>query len=167
MFVPSQRKLVAFTCLVLFALLASRADAWEFSMSGKFTWEFYQFSQMGSKGFFGPYDQDNSTVAGTVNLAARNGWLGHEITGDDLASGSDAAANYIYSTIYPKVKVNEALSLEGSYRIGSWANPFPDTSLGQLNFSRYLNSQAYGREQIIFPRLLEHLVCNRSNSRGE
>lgn len=151
MFVPSHRELVAFMCLMLFALLASRADAWEFSMSGKFTWEFYQLSQMGSNGFFGSYDQDNSTVAGTVNLAARNGWLGHEITGDDLASGSDAAANYIYSTIYPKVKVNEALSLEGSYRIGSWANPFPDTSLGQLNFSRYLNSQAYGRERSFSP----------------
>src|SRR5271157_5287395 len=139
----------AFSALV--CLLVSPVSAWEFSMAGTFKWEFYQFSQLGADGFFGPFDQDSSTVGGTVNLAARNGWLGHEITGDNLASGSDAAANYIYATIYPKVKVNEAISLEGSYRIGSWANPFPDTSLGQLNFSRYLNTQAYGRERSFSP----------------
>ncbi len=139
----------AFSALV--CLLVSPVSAWEFSMAGTFKWEFYQFAQLGANGFFGPFDQDSSTVGGTVNLAARNGWLGHEITGDNLASGSDAAANYIYATIYPKVKLNEAISLEGSYRIGSWANPFPDTSLGQLNFSRYLNTQAYGRDRSFSP----------------
>ena len=65
--------------LVLFFLSVSQAGAWEFSMSGNFTWEYYQFSQLGDKGFFGPYNQDNSSVAGTVRLAARNGWLGHEV----------------------------------------------------------------------------------------
>ncbi len=65
--------------LVLFFLLVSQAGAWEFSISGDFTWEFYQFSQLGSNGFFGPYNQDNSSVGGTVRLAARNGWLGHEV----------------------------------------------------------------------------------------
>ena len=54
-----------------------------------------------TNGFFGPYNQDNSSVSGTVRLAARNGWLGHEVasnlTGDNLASGSDVAANYMYT----------------------------------------------------------------------
>jgi len=145
------RRLGGFAYLALFCLLASPAGAWEFSMSGNFTWEYYQFSQLGDKGFFGPFNQDNSSVAGTVRLAARNGWLGHEIasrplsaSGDDLASGSDVAANYIYTTFIPIVKVNEALSAIGVYRIGSWEDPSVDFSLGQLNTSRYLNSQAPG-----------------------
>ena len=46
--------------LALFFLSVSQAGAWEFSMSGNFTWEFYQFSQLGSNGFFGPFNQDNS-----------------------------------------------------------------------------------------------------------
>ena len=116
--------------LVVFFLLVSQAGAWEFSLSGIFTWEFYQFSQLGSNGFFGPFNQDNSFAStpagGSVRLAARNGWLGHEVTsrtfffGDDLASGSDVAANYMYTILLPRVKVNEALSMQGAYRIGSW-----------------------------------------------
>jgi hypothetical protein len=137
--------------VALICLYATPVGAWEFSMSGRFTWEYQLYSQLGSKGFFGPYNQDNSTVSGVVNLAARNGWLGNEITGDNLSSGSDVSANYMYSTIYPKVKLNEAISLEGSYRIGSWANPFPDTSLGRLDYSRYLNSQAYGVSRSFSP----------------
>src|SRR5208337_3210880 len=116
--------------LVLFFLLVSQAGAWEFSMSGNFTWEFYQFSQLGSNGFFGPFNQDNSSVNDTVRLAARNGWLGHEIAsstssfrGDDLASGSDLAANYMYTIFIPKLKVNKAVSFLGVYRIGSWQDP--------------------------------------------
>jgi hypothetical protein len=141
--------------LALFFLLVSQAGAWEFSLSGFFTWEYYQFSQLGSRGFFGPYDQDNSLPpappAVATNLAARNGWLGHEVAsrtpsffGDDLASGSDVAANYMWAVFLPRVKVNEALSVQGVYRIGSWFDPSAPFSPGQMNTSRYLNSQASG-----------------------
>ncbi len=152
--------LARLACLALFCLLASPAGAWEFSMTGVFTWECYQFSQLGDKGFFGPFNQDNSSVAGKVRLAARNGWLGHEIAsradistfGDDLASGSDVAANYMYTIFYPMVKVNEALSVQGAYRIGAW-NPLSvgEIAYGQLNSSRYLNSQAPGNGQSFSP----------------
>jgi hypothetical protein len=143
--------------LVLFFLSVSQAGAWEFSMTGTFTWEYYQFSQLGDKGFFGPYNQDNSSVGGTVRLAARNGWLGHEIAsrvtffGDDLASGSDVAANYMHTVFFPRLKVNEALSLQGSYRIGSWLTPSANSSPGHLNSSRYLNSDTPGIGQSISP----------------
>jgi hypothetical protein len=142
-------------CLVvgLLVLLVSHAGAWEFSLSGVYTWEFYQFSQLGANGFLGPFNQDESSVKNTVRLAARNGWLGHEITaptfynfwGDRLATGSDVAANYMYTLFYPKVKVNQALSLQGAYRIGAW-NPIniSDAAYGQLSTSRYLNSQSTG-----------------------
>lgn len=143
-------------CLVLalFLLLVSQAGAWEFSMSGNFTWEYYQFSQLGDNGFFGLFDQDNSSVNNKVRLAARNGWLGHEIAfrtdvafwGDRLATGSDLAANYMYTLLFPTVKVSEALSIQGAYRIGAW-NPisvYTDVGYGLLNSSRYLNSQAPG-----------------------
>jgi len=56
MFMLPQRIYVGATCLVLLTLLSSGACAWELSLSGKFSWEFYQFSQLGSRGFFGPYD---------------------------------------------------------------------------------------------------------------
>jgi len=145
---------------VLFFLLVSQAGAWEFSLNGTFTWEFYQFGQLGNRGFFGPFNQDNSSVANKVRLAARNGWLGHELAsrpdvsfwGDELASGSDAAANYTYTIFSPKVKVNEALSVQGVYRIGAW-NPLSvgEVALGQLNSSRYLNSQAPGIGQSFSP----------------
>jgi len=143
--------------LVLFLLLVSQARAWEFSLAGIYTWEYYQFSQLGDRGFFGPFNQDNSSVAGTVRLAARNGWLGHEVAsrviyfGDDLASGSDAAANYMYTIFLPSVKVNEALSARGAYRIGSWLIPSANYSPAQLNSSRYLNSQASGIGQSFSP----------------
>ena len=100
--------------LTLFVLPVSQAGAWEFSMSGAFTWEYYQFSELGDKGFFGPFNQDNSLVWDKVRLAARNGWLGHEVAfrtdvafwGDRLATGSDVAANYMYRVFLPTVKVN-------------------------------------------------------------
>jgi hypothetical protein len=125
-------------------------------LSGVFAWEFFQFSQLGTRGFFGPFNQDRSSVAGTVNLAARNGWLGHEITRDNFASnnltsGSDAAANHIYTFLFPKVKMHEALSLQGSYRIGSWADLSQNTSPGQLDFSRYFNSEAPGMARSFSP----------------
>jgi hypothetical protein len=152
--------------VVLFFLSVSQGGAWEFSMSGFCTWEYYQFSQLGDKGFFGPYNQDNSfagtfanpLAGGSVRLAARNGWLGHEVasrplstSGDDLASGSDVAANYMYTVFIPIVKVNPALSMQGAYRIGSWLDPTVDFSAAQLNSSRYLNSQAPGIGQSFSP----------------
>lgn len=138
--------------LMLFFLSISQADAWEFSLSGIYAWEYYLFSQLGDQGFLGPFNQDNSSVKDIVRLAARNGWLGHEITSptyainfDRLATGSDVAANYMYTLFYPKVMVNNALSIQGAYRIGSW-NPLfqSDAALGQINTSRYLNSQSTG-----------------------
>jgi len=149
--ISSHKRLAGIICIALLLFPASRAGAWEFSMSANFVWEFYQFSQLGSDGFFGPYNQDNSSVSGTVNLAARNGWLGNEITGNNLASASDAAANYMSTVFYPKIKMNEALFLEGSYRIGSWDTPSLDASLGRLTASRYLNSTAKGIERSFSP----------------
>ena len=155
---------VVLTCLALLFLSVSHACAWEFSLSGVFTWEYFQFSQLGDKGFFGPFNQDNSHAAvdpdptKRVRLAARNGWLGHEVasrplsaSGDDLASGSDVAANYMYTVLIPIVKVNEALSVQGAYRIGSWHDPSGDFSFGELKTSRYLNSQASGIGQSFSP----------------
>jgi len=152
---------VVLTCLALLFLSVSQGGAWEFSLSGVFTWEYFQFSQLGDKGFFGPFNQDNSHAAVVPpfqRLAARNGWLGHEVasrplssSGDDLASGSDVAANYMYTVFIPIVKVNEALSVQGAYRIGSWNDPSGDFSFGQLKTSRYLNSQASGIGQSFSP----------------
>ena len=57
----------------------------------------------------------------------------------------------MYTIFIPIVKVNEALSMQGVYRIGSWLDPSANFSPGQLNSSRYLNSQAPGIGQSFSP----------------
>ena len=161
-----QKTVTGVALAALVCVLVSPVSAWEFSMQGTFKWEFYQFSQLGADGFFGPFNQDNSSVAAVVNLAARNGWLGHEITGDNLTSGSDAAANYMYATIYPKVKVNEAISLEGSYRIGSWANPFAGHIARAVKLFQIPEHPSLWKRPVIFPRILEYSVCYSPASLG-
>ena len=67
-------------------------------MKGKITLEEEQYSELGSNGFFGRYDVDNSSGFSGANVAERNDWLGKEITGNNLASGSDVAGATMYMT---------------------------------------------------------------------
>ena len=80
---------VQFVSVLFLGLCVSMGTghAWEFSMKGIITLEHELYSQLGSKGFFGRYDLDNSSGASGANLAARNGWLGNE-----TASGTEIIA---------------------------------------------------------------------------
>ena len=74
-------------------------------------------AQTGSKGFFGLYDVDGSASlanwpAGTdSNL---NFWFGRR----GIVSGSDAVRNRSKMYFYPQIKINNAVRLWGSYKIG-------------------------------------------------
>jgi hypothetical protein len=124
---------------------------WEFSLKGTFTWKYDNFSQMGPRGLFGAYDRDNSGpgpggYGGSPGSAASmNGWLGYQI--GQISSGSDLALATTYMRLYPEFKINRALRVRGSYRIGQWATPDAPTSRGDLVRSEYADATAPGLQR--------------------
>lgn len=124
-----------------------RALAWEFSMEGGLSWEYESYSQLGSAGFFGPYDVDRGGAA--PDAAVTNAWLGVQV--GELASGSDNAVATLYMTFDPEIKVNKAVRIRGRYYIGSWDTPGADTSEGALVASEYFNSTALGVQRSFSP----------------
>ncbi len=111
--------------------LASALFAWEFSMEGEFLWKGRFVGQLGSNGFFGRYDLDNSSTPG--NYASVNGWVSGKL--NDLSSSSNGADQVMETNILPQLKLNEAIRLRGEYRIGAFGDPIA---------SSYRNSTAPG-----------------------
>ena len=151
------RAVISCVILIIFSGSLGNAFAWEFSMNGILTWKYASFSQLGSNGFFGSFDIDNSAegpnnYGGTIGSAASmNGWLGHEMQSvptpsgmGEISSGSDIALATFYMTIHPEIRLNEALRIRGSYRIGSWETPYTQTSNGFLVRSEYPEGMAPG-----------------------
>ena len=68
----SVRLLVAASALLL-SLVGGSASAWEFSLEGEFNWKNRFVSQLGTKGFFGKYDLDNSSTPGNFRVRQRLG----------------------------------------------------------------------------------------------
>jgi hypothetical protein len=119
-------------------------------MEGGYTWEFKQYSQLGDKGFFGTFDIDNSSTGG--NFASMNGWLGNEITGTALSTGSDVAGATIWAWISPEIAVNKAVKINGDYYIGAWLqNPNTGNAEGAFNAPEYFNSTIPGTQSSFSP----------------
>ncbi len=139
----------------------SYSNAWEISLKGTFTWKYFSFSELGPKGFFGPFDRDNSGpgpggYGGAAGSAASmNGWLGYQI--GQISSGSDLALATTYMRLYPEFKMNEALRVRGSYRIGQWATPDAATSRADLVRSEYADTTAPGLQRSFSPGYWETL----------
>ena len=92
-------------------------------MSGAFDWKYEYYSQLGSNGFFGPFDISNA--AGSRREASANGWLGienhnglYQDQHPGVVSGADASYNSMKLELGAEVKVNAAISVKGRYRIG-------------------------------------------------
>jgi len=147
-------------------MLSAPASAWEFTMSGFWTWEYDYRTQLGTAGFFGQYNRDNG-AAGTVigRFAPMNAWLG--IQAFDLVSGSDAAWNTMYMINNMELRINPAVRVRGSYWIGEW-NPGSrfitdantqnlglfgntDRGVGDLVASEYLNNRYPGVQRSFSP----------------
>ena len=75
-------------------------------------------------GSLGSPNTDNGTAT-SGDFAPVNGWLGLLV--NNLVSGSNASRSYFSTSLYPEIKVNEAIKLEGAYRIG---NSDTDTNPG-------------------------------------
>lgn len=132
---------------LVIAVQVNHGFGWEFSLKAQFNWEYDAYSQLGSKGFFGPFDIDASNnpggYGGTLGSgASMNGWLGHDV--GQISSGSDLALATIYMDLYPEFRLNQAVRIRGAYRIGSWATPFAPISAGALVRSEYAEGMAPG-----------------------
>ena len=88
--------------MVLMTMLSwEQVNAWEASATGSLNWEYESYGQLGSNGFFGPYDVDLG--GGTPDAAVANAWLGVQV--GQLASGSDNAVNRLWMTVYPQIRL--------------------------------------------------------------
>lgn len=133
--------------LTAISLTWGHAGAWEFSTEGRLSSKYESYSQLGSSGFFGPYNVDLGGAS--PDAAVANAWLGVQV--GELASGSDNAEATLYMSFYPEIHVNKAVRIRGQYYIGSWNTPGADTSLGALVRSEYLNSTALGVQRSFSP----------------
>jgi len=158
--------LLALVVALSILVLVLPAAAWEFAMRSSYTWEYDIRSQTGPNGFFGPYNVDaGSGIAGTGAgfFAPINGWLGWQAF--NFVSGSDAAWQVMYMSVYPDIRVNPAIRIRGEYYIGEWASataPFyagvgtgtsnvADFGLGDLARSQYLNNRFPGTQRSFSP----------------
>jgi hypothetical protein len=107
------------TVLLCLSFMAGSSSAWEFAMEGELLWKLRSVGQLGSRGFFGRYDLNNSSIPGTY--ASVNGWVSGKL--NDLSSSSGGADQVMEANILPELRLNEAMRLRGEYRIGAFGDP--------------------------------------------
>ena len=123
-------RILALLAVVTLALplIAGPAAAWEVNVKGVYSWYFDYLGQRGHQGFFGAYDADAG--AGTFNgqpinqtqvgaYASLNGWMG-ERWPTGIVSGSDAQWTTQKMDFQIQIKLNPAIRVDGTYRIGEW-----------------------------------------------
>jgi hypothetical protein len=118
------------------------AHAWEFNLAGNWAWTYEYYTQQGRNGFFGPYDVD----ADNVPQYTANFWYGiPRIISRNIASGSDAVAQYTYLDLFPEITVNRAVRLRGQYRVGGWNDALGSAFVEKTN-SYYLTGTSVGTQ---------------------
>jgi hypothetical protein len=116
---------VCLAILVFSTFGISSSCAWEFSMSGTFNYIYEQYSQTGTRGFFGAYNVDQSTGSTLIpagDYKGLNGWFGFQV--NDLVSGSNAGRHYQYLELWPEFKLTNAVRFRGKYRLGNYGDPY-------------------------------------------
>lgn len=119
----------------LLLCVPSLSVAWEFAIdSALLNFRYVYASQAGPNGFFGPFDTDRSTKTG--GLASLNGWFQKK-----MLSGTTAETSFTRFSIFPTLKLNKAVEIHGTYRIGS------DTTnnLTSIQYPDQENVISYGR----------------------
>ncbi|MGO9121926.1 MAG: hypothetical protein ACLQPD_30485 [Desulfomonilaceae bacterium] len=129
--VRSRVALISALAILILLLGKGVSIGWEFRLSGNCAFIFSHYSQLGSNGFFGPYDVD---LSATGDYASNNGWLGPQSAGDlfppggasssGLVSGADASRSSVVTLLFPSLIVNPAVTLQGVYRLGSAETTF-------------------------------------------
>ncbi|MEW6351056.1 MAG: hypothetical protein AB1646_18520 [Thermodesulfobacteriota bacterium] len=103
--------------MVIVAVVASPAPAYEFNLTATYYWNYYAEHQMGNKGFFGTYDVDN----GGMVAANQNFWGGINRLSAGVFSGANAIRQTQYMDFSPEFRINQAVRVRGTYRVGSWS----------------------------------------------
>ena len=112
-----------FLIRILFAFLIvvpCQAYAWEFSLDGSYFVTFEYYSQIGSKGFFGPYDSDAQFGGSAASL---NGYIGQFRVAAPIVSGTDASTHWQEMNINTTVRINKAVRWRGLYHLGAYGDP--------------------------------------------
>ena len=91
--------LVVLMCMA-FIPLSAPSFGWEFKLTGSMNWYYEFYNQMGSQGFFGPYNIDNGAGTKTANL---NFWWEGAHLAQNLATGASAGGAYFYVRNGPHV----------------------------------------------------------------
>ncbi len=107
-------------CIAFIPVMAGPSRAWEFKLTGSLNWYYEYYNQLGSQGFFGPYNVDNGAGTTTGNL---NFWWEGPHIAQNLATGASAGGAYLYVIMDPTLTINPAINLKGRYRLGQWNNP--------------------------------------------
>ena len=142
--------------------MVSSATAWELRLNGALEYRYEYYSQLGSNGFFGPYDVFNFSPGPVSPFEARsNGWLGIQThvglfqgRHPGIVSGSDASLQTIKVELNPQLIVNRAIKIRGRYRIGG-SNVGNDdlqhtwSEIGPGFNTEYVNSLVPGRNNPI------------------
>ncbi len=140
--------------LVTVPLFAMPAAAWEFNLSGALNFEQEVLGQ-GSNHFFGPHDVANTGAA--VQAHRVNFWPGFQTPNTPIASmgqcvsSSDARWRTQYAEFFPVIKINKALSIHGSYYVGSWDDPLINPGQGIPWDSEYVVKQSTGAHTSMAP----------------
>jgi len=121
---------------LLMAAFIVPAGAMEFTVKGQYNWDWRTIHQLGDQGFFGRWD---TNVGGPPGSERMNFWTGLEcsenaVTRADIANSKDAAIQYNWMVLKPQFRINKAIRIRGSYRIGSFWAPqaFLNTQLTTL-----------------------------------
>ena len=102
-------------------VMAGPSPAWELKLTGSMNWYYEFYNQMGSQGFFGPYNVDNGVGTATANL--NFWWDGSHLAQKLWQQESSAGGSYFYVIMDPVLTINPAINLKGRYRLGQWNNP--------------------------------------------
>jgi hypothetical protein len=131
-------KMKRFGFIGLIALLAicaaAPAFAWEFSMKGDWEWRYRYWTRTGQNDIFGEMNATQVNLginhlylwptAGTTNRMANN----FGVLAGQNNFGCDMSLTDNRATIFPKIKVNKAISVEGSVNLtslGIWSDGDP------------------------------------------
>lgn len=107
--------------LVTIPLLAGTAGAWDFRMSGTWTWEFEHTWGNGGGHLFGPHDVDATAAWNALNFYPGFQFPGTQgnIVVEGVVSGHNAAWATQYASFDMTVQINKALKVQGLYYVGS------------------------------------------------
>ncbi|MGO8880524.1 MAG: hypothetical protein ACLPVO_16055 [Desulfomonilaceae bacterium] len=139
-FIPKYYHVMLVALPILFLIVTpGLAFAWEFSIeSSLLNFRYIYASQAGSNGFFGPFNIDMSSQGGG-NLAPLNGWFETR-----MLTGTTAMLSSTRMAIFPVLKLNQAVAVRGTYRIGQdatstnqvYENPDIETTFSDGRWTR-------------------------------